>query len=157
MEGPKIKHCLGVKDFEGRNYPRFPYKFPIEYWRSTSSKSYLGYTNDISEGGLMASIQDQVGIVENLRIKLFLCSDNGLDPIEAIIKVIWVDSDAGKDGYWRIGGNFVDMLPGDREKLKGFLNEFAFIKDVSEIQNSMKDKIYLPNQSIPKYPGRTKS
>ena len=100
---------FGTVNFERRKHPRFSVDLPVEYWQ-VNPKSHSGRAFDVSEGGLLLYISDEIAIGQNLRIRLFFDSGQGLKSIEANVQVLWKDFRLEKDGFYRIGLKFVDIL-----------------------------------------------
>jgi len=125
MEEKEINRRIEAPVFEKRKCPRFSAALPIEYWRINSSKSGPGHTINIGEGGLMVSLSEQIEVGEKLRVKLFFSSGPALNSIEAIVRVVWSNIDAEKEGYYRHGLNFVDIALANIRRVKRFLNFFV--------------------------------
>ena len=121
-EEKESKPRFGTANFERRKHPRLSVNLPVEYWQLNNPKSHPGRTVDISEGGLLLYISEEIEIGQNLRIKLFFDSGLKLKTIEAQVQVVWKDFRLGKDGYYRIGVRFVDISPEDMEKLRSFVS-----------------------------------
>ena len=65
---------FGTVNFERRKHPRFSLNLPVEYWQTVDSKSHPGRTKDISEGGILLYLPEEIEIGKNLRLKLFIDS-----------------------------------------------------------------------------------
>jgi len=113
---------FGTVNFERRKHPRLSVDFPAEYWQINNPKSHPGRTADISEGGLLLYISEEIEVGQNLRVKLFLDFGHKLITIEAEVQVVWKDFLLEKEGYDRIGVKFVDIGLEAMEKLRHFLN-----------------------------------
>lgn len=124
-EEREINRRFEAPVFEKRKCPRFSSALPIEYWRIDSSKSRLGHTINIGEGGLLVSLPDQIEVDEKLRVKIFFSSGPDLDSIEAVVRVVWSNIDAGKESYYRLGLNFVDISRAAIRRVRRFLSLFA--------------------------------
>ncbi len=111
---------FGTVNFERRKHPRFSVDLPVEYWQ-VNPKSHSGRAFDVSGGGLLLYISDEMAIGQNLRIRLFFDSGQGLKSIEANVQVLWKDFLLENEGFYRVGLKFVDIFPEDLQKLKRFL------------------------------------
>ena len=126
---------FGTVHFEKRKTPRFSLDLPVEYWPINSSKNYPARTGNISEGGVLVYLPEQIEIGRKLRLRLFI--DSGVDfiSIEAVVQVAWSDLHTGKDGDYRTGVKFVDISEQDMRNLQNFLNSLI------ELKNSPKSDI----------------
>ena len=117
----EVKHRYGIANFERRTYRRFPIRLPIEYYPAASPINQTGQALDASEGGLQVLFPEQVEIGQNLNLKLFFSSQSELNTIEALVEVVWVNTqlDEGEKHY-RSGVRFVNISPEDMSKLKNF-------------------------------------
>jgi hypothetical protein len=113
---------FGLVNFERRSHPRFSVNLPIEYSYIDSFKTHLGCTANVSENGLLIYVPEQIEIGKHLRLKIFFSVGLGVNFIEAIVEVVWKDTDLGKDGDYRTGAKYVDISPEGMDKLKSFLN-----------------------------------
>ena len=130
----EIKPRFGTVNFERRRHPRFSIDLPAEYWPIGNSKNRLGRTGDISEGGLLLYLPDDIGVGQRIRVKLFFGTGPKLESIEAIVQVVWKDFHLGpKDDYHRLGVKFVDISAEYMDRLKTFLNTLIIMKGPSEI------------------------
>ncbi len=127
-EEKESKPRFGTVNFERRKHPRFSCDLPVEYWQIENPKGHPGRTVDISEGGLLLYISEEIKIGQNLRVKLFFDSGLGLKTIEAQVQVVWKDFRLEKEGYYRIGVRFIDISSEDVEKLRSFLNDLTNVK-----------------------------
>jgi c-di-GMP-binding flagellar brake protein YcgR len=109
-------------DFERRRNPRFSVDFPIEYWETNKLKSRPSRALNVSEGGLLMHLSEPLGIGRKLRLNLFTDSGPDLNPLEALVQVVWKDTHLGEEGDYRTGVKFVDISWKDRDGLKNFLN-----------------------------------
>ena len=125
---------FGEVNIERRNHSRAPIVLPVEYWPLNNSKSRPGRTGDISEGGVLLYLPEEIESGQNLRVKIFMGTGLELKPIEAFVQVVWKDLHSGNRNYYRIGVRFVDISAENMEKLKKFLNDaMTDIKPPSEI------------------------
>jgi c-di-GMP-binding flagellar brake protein YcgR len=115
-------------NFESRSHPRFSVSLPIEYWPVDSFNNQTGHAANVSEDGLLIYVPEQIKIGKNLRLKIFFSLHPDMNFIEALVEVVWKDSDLGKDGDYRIGIKYVGISPEDMKKLKSFLNNLTSIK-----------------------------
>jgi hypothetical protein len=111
-----------VLDSEKRKYPRFNVDLPIKYSRSSFFFKYARAVN-ASEGGLLLHLPEELGIGQQLALKLFFpsCADSNI--IETIVQVVWMDVRLRKDWAWdyQTGVRFVDISPENMAILKTFL------------------------------------
>ncbi len=113
-------------DIERRRHPRYSIALPIEYWQIDKSRSGPGRTIDISEDGLLLHLSKPMEIGQVLGLTLFITSSRDLDAIEALVQVevVWKDTLEEKENDYQVGVKFVNISPGDMDKLKNFLNTF---------------------------------
>jgi len=117
----EVKHRYGIANFERRTYRRFPIRLPIEYYPADSPINQIGQALDASEGGLQILFPEQVEIGQNLNLKLFFSSQSELNIIEALVEVVWVNTQLDEDEeHYRSGVRFVNISPEDMSKLKNF-------------------------------------
>jgi hypothetical protein len=113
-------------DSEKRKYPRFDVDLPIKYSRSSFFFKYARAVN-ASEGGLLLHLPEELGIGQQLALKLFFpsCADSNI--IETIVQVVWMDVRLRKDWAWdyQTGVRFVDISPENMAVLKNFLTDLA--------------------------------
>jgi len=123
-EERETKPQFELVNFERRRHPRFSVVLPIEYWQIDKYKSRPGQTIDLSEGGLLLHLSEPMEIGQILGLTLFITSGPDLNSIETLVQVevVWKDIHLGKEGGYRVGVKFVEILPEDMDKLKNFLN-----------------------------------
>jgi len=81
-----------------------------------------GRASDMSEGGLLLYLPEQIEIGECLILKLFLPSDSKLQTAEILVQVVWADMLLEKDcGVCRTGVRFADISLDNLNKIKNFL------------------------------------
>jgi len=119
---------FGTANFEKRKHPRFSLDLPVEYWRMNSSKSHPARTSNISEGGILLYLPEEIEMAEELRLRIFI--DSGLDfiSIKAIVQVVWIGLHSAETGDYRTGVKFVDISEGDFRNLQNFLNTLIEFK-----------------------------
>ena len=148
---------FGIMNFEKRKHPRFSLDLPVEYWESDTSRSHPSRTGDVSEGGILLYLPQEIEIGKNLRLKLFI--DSGIDFvfIEALVEVVWKDLPFGGKAEHRIGVKFVDISEKDMTILKNFLNTLMALRmepklDISpRLLSILGIKVpELPLQTLPK-------
>jgi|WetSurMetagenome_2_1015567.scaffolds.fasta_scaffold364556_1 c-di-GMP-binding flagellar brake protein YcgR len=122
------KHHFGTVNFERRRHPRFSINLPVEYWKINRSLSGLSRTGDISEGGLLLYISEQLEVGQELNLKLFFNSELGFKSIEARMQVAWADFSSAKESGRRVGLKFVETCGEDMKKLKVFLDNLVHLK-----------------------------
>ena len=128
----KTKPRFGTVHFDRRKHPRFSIHLPVEYWQIDNSESVSGQALDISEGGLLLYLPQEIEVGQNIRLKLFIGSGPELKSIEALARVVWKDIHWGKEEDHRIGVKFVDISAKDMDKLKDYLNTLLNLKSPSE-------------------------
>lgn len=115
-----------VLDSEKRKYPRFDVDLPIKYSRSSFFFKYARAVN-ASEGGLLLHLPEELGIGQQLALKLFFpsCADSNI--IETIVQVVWMDVRLRKDWAWdyQTGVRFIDISPENMAVLKTFLTDLG--------------------------------
>jgi hypothetical protein len=113
-------------DSEKRKYPRFDVDLPIKYSRSNLFFKYARAVN-ASEGGLLLHLPEELGIGQQLALKLFFpsCADSNI--MEMVVQVVWMDIRLRKDWAWdyQTGVRFIDISREDRVVLKNFLTDHA--------------------------------
>lgn len=121
-EEKKMKSSFEVVNLERRKHPRFSVDLPIEYWKTYNPLSQLGRMINISEGGGLIHLSEPMDNGQNLKLKILADARLDSDFIEALVQVIWKDTDLGNEDGYRIGARFVGISPESMEKLKDFLN-----------------------------------
>jgi len=116
------KPYFGTVNFERRKHSRFSINLPVEYWKIDRSISGLSRARNISEGGLLLYISEQIEVGQELNLKLFFTSDLEFKFIEARVQVAWTDFCFEKERSSRVGLKFVEISDEDMKKLKVFLN-----------------------------------
>src|SRR4030043_1332878 len=86
-EEKEIKARIGIANFERRTYPRFNIDLPIEYYQVNSSQSQGGRAGNISEGGLLIYLPENIDMGQQIRIKLFFSSGSELNTVEILTEV----------------------------------------------------------------------
>ena len=124
MEIKEMKPRFGIANFEKRRHPRFLLNLPVEYYRINSNFHSIGSTFNASEGGLMVKLPERMDIGQYLRLKLFFSIALGVESIEALSQVVWVDDLSQGDGY-RYGVRFVAISSEDMSRLKTFLKKLS--------------------------------
>ena len=117
------KPRIEVIDFENRTCPRFDIHLPIEYYRT---KSYITYTGNISEGGLLIYFPEETDVSQYLRLKVFFSLRSELYTIKVLAEVVWMDNHLSKD--WEnfpYGLKFIDLSPEDEAKLRNLLTSLS--------------------------------
>jgi c-di-GMP-binding flagellar brake protein YcgR len=127
-EEKETKRRFGAVNFELRKYPRYSLELPIEYWETENRQNYHGRTINISEGGLMLFIAEEIEIGQNLKLKIFFGSSLNQSFIEAQVEVVWKDIHWMSEKDYRIGVKFVDISSGDKEKLENLLKKNILLK-----------------------------
>jgi c-di-GMP-binding flagellar brake protein YcgR len=121
MEQKEIKPRYGIANFERRTYRRFPMHLPIEYYRANSPVNRTGHALDASEGGLQILFPEKVEVGQNLKVKLFFSSETGLNTIEMIVEVVWINTQLAEgENHYRSGVRFTNISQDNMTKLKEF-------------------------------------
>lgn len=119
------KPHYGTVNFEKRRHPRFNVDLPIEYVRSDLAVNH-GEALNASEGGLLVYLPEKMEVGQHLSLKLFFSSGFDFNTIETLVRVVWMDFHLGEDREdYRAGVKFVDISPGDMEKLRIFLRSLS--------------------------------
>ena len=121
---------------ERRKHLRFSLDLPVEYWEGDNSRSHSSRTGDVSEGGILLYLPQEMEIGKNLGLRLFINSGVDLISIEALVEVVWKDLPSGNKGERRIGVKFVDISEKDMAILNNFLN--------SQMDLRMKPNLDIP-------------
>ncbi len=120
-EQKEVKPRYGIANFERRTYRRFPMRLPIEYYRDNSPSNRTGQALDASEGGLQILFPEQVEVGQNLKVKLFFSSETGLNTIEMVVEVVWINTQLAEgEKNYRSGVRFANISPENMTKLKEF-------------------------------------
>jgi hypothetical protein len=62
-----------------------------------------------------------VGVGQNLKVKLFFSSETGLNTIEMIVEVVWINTQLPEgEKHYRSGVRFTNISPENMTKLKEF-------------------------------------
>ena len=121
----ETKRRYGTVNFEKRKHPRFDVDLPVEYSR-TDLAVYHGRVFNVSEGGLLVYLPEKMEVGQHLRMKIFFSSDFGLNTIEIVTEVVWLDIHLEKDwGDYRTGVRFVDISLEDLNSLKNFFRSLS--------------------------------
>ena len=124
-EDRSAKPRYGIVNFEKRQHPRFSVDLPVEYSRMDLSIGQ-GRAVNASEGGLLLYLPEKIDIGNHLRLRLFFPTGSGLNTIETLVAVVWLDLHLGKDwGDYRTGVKFVEISAGDMDRLKDFLRSLS--------------------------------
>ena len=107
---------------EKREFPRSNVDLPVKYSR-TNLFFKQGRAANASEGGLLICLPEKMDIDHHLVLKLFFPLGSGLNIIETVVRVVWMDIHLRKDWTWdyRIGVRFEDISQADMTILKNFL------------------------------------
>jgi c-di-GMP-binding flagellar brake protein YcgR len=125
IEQKEVKPRYGIANFERRTYRRFPMRLPIEYYRAASPTNRIGHSLDASEGGLQILFPEQVEVGQNLSVKLYFSSDTGLNTIEMVVEVVWINTQLAEgEKHYHTGVRFSSISPENLMKLKEFSEVF---------------------------------
>jgi c-di-GMP-binding flagellar brake protein YcgR len=107
---------------EKRKFPRADVDLPVKYSRTNQFFKH-GRAANASEGGLLICLPEKMDIGHHLVLKLFFPLHSGLNIIEAVVRVVWMDIHLRKDWTWdyRIGVRFEDISQTNMTILKNFL------------------------------------
>jgi c-di-GMP-binding flagellar brake protein YcgR len=121
-EEKKAKIRYGVANLERRRSPRFPIRLAIEYSKADSAINQTGQALDASEDGIQILLPEQMEIGQKLNMKLFFSSGSGLNSIEVLAEVVWINTQLGEgEKLYRSGVRFINISPEGMTKLKNFL------------------------------------
>jgi len=111
---------------EKRRFPRSNVDLQVKYSKTNLSFKH-GRAANVSEGGLLICLPEKMDIGHHLVLKLFFPLRSGLNIIEAVVRVVWMDTHLRRDWAWdyRIGVRFEDISQGDKTVLKNFLSNFV--------------------------------
>jgi len=107
---------------EKRKFPRADIDLQVKYSRTNLFFKH-GRATNASEGGLMICLPEKMDIGHHLVLKLFFPLQSGLDIIEAVVRVVWMDIHLKKDWTWdyRAGVRFEDISQTNMTTLRNFL------------------------------------
>ena len=109
-------------DFERRKHLRSSVDLSIEYWKTGDLRGHPSRALNLSEGGLLLHLPEQLQIGQALRLNLFIGSGPDLNPVEALAQVVWVDTQLAEEVFYPTGMKIMDISWKDMEELKNFLN-----------------------------------
>ena len=122
----ETKPRIGIVNLERRSHPRFTVDLPIEYYQTNSPLSHTGRAINVSEGGLLVYLPENIEIGQHLRMKLFFSLGSGLNTIEILAEIVWKDIHLERDwGDYRSGVRFIDISSDDLNRLKNFLRTLS--------------------------------
>jgi c-di-GMP-binding flagellar brake protein YcgR len=124
---------FGTVNFEKRKHPRVTVDLPLEYWHIDNVRSHPGRIANLSEGGLLFYISEEIEVGQLLRVRLFLDYCRKLI-IEAQVQVAWKDFRLENESYYRIGVKFVDVSSEAMEQLRNFLITLRSSKAPSDVK-----------------------
>jgi c-di-GMP-binding flagellar brake protein YcgR len=126
MEEKGIKPRYGIVNFERRKHPRFNVDLPIESYRIDSMVGSPGRAMNVSEGGLLVYLPEKLEIGQHLKLKLYFPSGSGLNTIEMLAEVVWVDLHLEKGwGDYRSGLRFIEISSEHLNLLKKILRNLS--------------------------------
>ncbi len=108
---------------EKRKFPRSDVDLQVKYSKTNLFFKH-GRAANVSEGGMLICLPEKMDIGHHLVLKLFFPLQSGLNLIEAVVRVVWMDVHLRKDWAWdyRVGVRFEDISESDRSTLKGYLS-----------------------------------
>ena len=125
-EKKEAKSRAGIVNLERRKYPRFSVNLPVEYHHINSTANLNGRARNASEGGFLVYFPEPMKIGQRLSMKLFFSLESGLDTIEVLAEVVWMDIHLSEGwGDYRSGVRFIDISPENVRKLKNILTSFS--------------------------------
>ncbi len=117
--------CHKIGDFEKRKHPRCNVDLPVEYRRRDLVVKYDRVVN-ASESGLLTYLSEPVEVGQHLRIRVFFPFSSGLNVIEMVTQVVWMESHPQKyGGDYHTGVRFVEVSAGDLSHLKNYLRSLS--------------------------------
>jgi c-di-GMP-binding flagellar brake protein YcgR len=121
--GRDSKAWIEVYHLGGRRYPRCAIQLPIEYYQFKSSITRIA---DISEGGLLVYLPEEIDVGQYLRLKLYFSLGSELQTIRILAEVVWKGNHLTEDGeYYPYGVTFVDISSGDWAKLVNLIRNLS--------------------------------
>ena len=132
--GNESKHRYGTVIFERRKHPRFSIDFPVEYWHIDNPGNHQGRAANVSEGGLLLYIAEEIEIGQILKVKLFFDSGPELKRVEAKVQAVWKEFRMEKERDYRLGVKFVDISPEALQELRNLIISLMHL-EVSSIYN----------------------
>ncbi len=110
---------------EKRKFPRTDIDLPVKYSKTNLFFKH-GRATNASEGGLLICLPEKMDIGHHLVLKLFFPLHSGLNIIEAVVRVVWMDIHLRKDWTWdyRIGVRFEDISETNMALLRNFITGF---------------------------------
>jgi len=107
---------------EKRKSPRSDVDLPVKYSKTNLFFKH-GRATNASEGGLLISLPEKMDVGHHLVLKLFFPLQSGLNIIEAVVRVVWMNIHLRKDWTWdyRIGVKFEDISQANMTILRSFL------------------------------------
>lgn len=111
--------------FEKRKHPRCNVDLPVEYRRRDLVVKYDRVVN-ASESGLLTYLSEQVEVGQHLRVRLFFPFSSGLNVIEMVTQVVWIERHPEKyGGDYHTGVKFVEVSPNDLRNLSNYLGSLS--------------------------------
>jgi c-di-GMP-binding flagellar brake protein YcgR len=108
----------GRVGFERRVFPRFKVELPIVYQRE-EQEAKKAQVQNVSQGGLLLTLEETVSPGERLRVKMHLTDKKGSHIIETVGRVVWVSLPPAGAGF-HVGYAFEEIAPGDLKTLMSF-------------------------------------
>jgi len=110
---------------EKRKHPRCNVDLPVEYRRRDLVVKYDRVVN-ASESGLLTYLSEQVEVGQHLRIRVFFPFGSGLNVIEMVTQVVWMESHPEKyGGDYHTGVRFVEVSSSDLRHLRNYLETLS--------------------------------
>ena len=110
---------------ERRKYPRFPCEFPIDCI-TNQSDIHVGIAANISQDGLLVSLQDRINVGASLMINLVFNQCFQLKIISANAVVVWSNvAHHAFRGRYRYGLRLIGMSDSVFSDFKGLLGQLA--------------------------------
>lgn len=105
---------------ERRRSPRFKVGIPVRYRKLDEGPVSPGVgtlTHDVSGQGLRFKTKEAIAPAEQLVLEL----DVPGQPVQAVTKVAWVKASAGENGFYEVGGQFMEITQKDQEFITSYL------------------------------------
>ena len=111
---------------EKRKYPRVDIDLPVKY-SSTNLIFKYGRVVNVSQGGLLILLPEEMGIGQRLGLKIFFPSHSEFNTLETSVQVVWKDVHLRKDWTWdyRTGVKFINASPKHIHELKNFFSNIG--------------------------------
>lgn len=109
---------------ERRKHPKFIVELPLNYSKVDNKEIYGGIVTNISEGGILAYLNQPLEIGDLLNIEIMNMRGLTLETFKGTVKVIWSDLvDPNMTGNHAHGLQFISIDKNDFRRLKILFKE----------------------------------